>query len=148
MPTPTTKHVNVKTVTFQPGGTGTAIALTGIKDATYDQGIMVIKDSADADLFMSVATAVGYDPGVTLTSNSSFQLLTVVGGTRGTLAFDVPDAYNGVTTGGGGYSVTMTNAIMEKWTQTHGHRKYSGLSLGFTSMAPDGITHPVTITAL
>ncbi len=140
-------HINVKTATFQPGGAGAVTTLAGIKSADYDEGISVLKESADGDLFMSIAAAVGLDPKITLQMIRAFQLFATVGGSWGTLELDIPDAYNGMTAAGGGYTITMTHAILEQRSQQHGHRKFSTQTLAFGSYAPDGVTHPVTIAA-
>lgn len=148
MPTPTGKHINIANATYQPLGTGTLLPIVGAKDATLDLAPQVIKESGDADVYMSIVAAVGQDPTITLSSNTAFQLLTVTPGTWGTLTFDVPDAQNGTAAGGGGYAITMTHAVMEKNSRQFGHRKFAGLSLSFSSYAPDGITSPVSIVAL
>jgi hypothetical protein len=141
-------HVNVTDVNFQPGGTGSLLPIDGAKEATLDYGVQVIKESGDADIYMSIAAAVGQDPTIAISSNRAFQLLTVSGGTAGTLTFKVPDSHSGVTTGQGGYQITVTNAVFEKHTKTFGHRRFAGLAVAFSTYSTDGVTSPISIVAL
>ncbi len=144
----TGKHVNVTDVTFQPGGTGSLLPIVGAKSASLDFNPEIITESGDADTYMSIIAAVGNDPTITVESNGAFQLLTVTPGTKGTLTFKIPDSFSGTAAAGGGYSISMTNAFVGKHTKTFSHRKFAGLGLMFRAYAPDGITSPITITAL
>lgn len=141
-------HINVSDVNFQPGGSGTLLPIAGAKELTIDYGTEVIEESGDADIYNSIAAAVGQKPTISLSSNRAFQLLTVAPGTKGTLTFKAPDSHSGTSASGGGYQVTVTNAVFGKHSKTLGHRRFAGLALGFSPFAPDGLTNPISIVAL
>jgi hypothetical protein len=141
-------HINVTDVNFQPGGTGSLLPIAGAKELSIDYGTEVIEESGDADIYNSIAAAVGQKPTITVNSNRAFQLLTVAPGAKGTLTFKVPDSHSGTSAGGGGYQFTVTNAVFGKHSKQFGHRRFAGLGLGFSPYAPDGVTNPITIVAL
>lgn len=147
MATPTKRSINVGPVTWTPEG-GTLITIDGIKSANYDEGIEVAMESADADLFNTVAAAVHFSPKITLETINPFQLFSTVGGARGALAITVRDAYNGVTPGGGAYQIVMSHAFLENRSQKNKHRGFSDLSMSFGAISLDGSTHPVAVSAL
>lgn len=147
MPTPTKRSINVGPVGWTPSG-GTLLTLDGIKSANYDEGIEIARESADADMFDTVAAAVHFSPKITLETINPFQMFSTVGGARGQLSITVRDAYNGVVVSGGAYQIVMSNAFLESRSQKNKHRAYSDLNMSFGAISTDGSTHPVAASAL
>lgn len=143
----TSRTINVGPVTWTPAS-GSPVTLTGIKSANYDEKIEVIKETADAELFNTVAAAVHFEPTMALETINPYQLTTTVGGARGSLVITIRDAYNGVTTAGGGYTLTMANAFLETRSQSYKKNAYGTQNVTFGAISADGTTHPVTVAAL
>ena len=143
----TNRTINVGPVTWTPSG-GTALILTGIKSADYDEKIEVIKETADAELFNTVAAAVHFEPTMSLETINPYQLMTTVGGTRGSLEVTIRDAYNWITTAGGGYTITIDNAFLETRSQSYKKSAYGTQTLTFGAISDDGTSHPVSVEAL
>lgn len=143
----TNRTINVGPVTWTPSG-GVAVTLTGIKTANYDEKIEVIKETADAELFNTVAAAVHFEPTMALETINPYQLIATVGGSRGTLVVTVRDAYNGIAALGGGYTLTMANAFLEQRSQSYKKNAYGTQNLSFGAISADGLSHPVSVAAL
>ena len=145
----TNRTINVGPVTWTPAGTGAvAVVLTGIKSVSYDEKIEVVKETADAELFNTVAAAVHFEPTMQVETINPYQLMTTVGGSRGSLVFTIRDAYNGIQAGGGGYTLTMANAFLETRSQAYKKSAYGTQNLSFGAISSDGVSHPVSVSAL
>jgi hypothetical protein len=143
----TNRYMNTSGWSFTPAG-GTLIALTGITSYSFDEGISTKKESADFDAFPTVSVCDFRDPTITLDTLDAFALEVTVSGVKGALTGTVRDAYNGVTTGGGGRTISMANAQIQGRTSTHAHREFGRRQLVFGAVSVDGATHPVSTTAL
>jgi hypothetical protein len=142
------RTINVGPVTWTPAPAGSPVTLTGIKSANYDEKVEVTKESADFDLFNTIAAVTHYEPTMSLETINPYQLMSTAGGARGTLLVTIRDALSGVTASGGGYTLSMANAFIEQRSQSYKHRAYGTQTLNFGCYSTDGSTHPVTVTAL
>ncbi len=147
MATPTNRYFETEGWTFLPNG-GTIIALFGITSAAYDEGISTKSEGADFDGFPTVKVCDYREPKITLDTLDAMALYATIAGQKGTLAGILRDAYNGVTVGGGGKTITFTNCQIEGRNFTAAFREFAKQQLVFGGISTDGATHPVAITAL
>lgn len=144
---PSNRYVNIYSGTFTPAG-GSAVTITGIKGVKYDDGISVIRESGDGDLYHTVAVTDLSDPTIEVDTIDGFSLASVLNNQVGTLAVTIGDAVNKVAVGGGGKTITMTNARLTKRTNEHAHRQFSKAMLSFCAISTDGSTSPIAVAAL
>lgn len=143
----TNRYMNFGAVGFTPSG-GSLTTITGVKSVSFDEGVSVKKESADGDLFPTVSVNDQNNPTITIETLDGFVLYAQLAGQKGTLAVVIKDAYNGITTSGGGKTITMSNCQIEKRGTQHKHREFSHQSITFGAISSDGSTHPVAVSAL
>ncbi|MDE2103343.1 MAG: hypothetical protein KGL39_39245 [Patescibacteria group bacterium] len=145
--TATNRYMNTSGWQFTPSG-GSAVTLTGITGASYDEGISTKKEGADFDGFPTVSVRDYADPKITLETLDAMAFYQILAGAKGVLTGNIRDAYNGVTVGGGGKSITMSNCQIEGRNFNAPYRDYARQQLVFGAISSDGQTHPVAIAAL
>lgn len=138
--------MNVSSVGWTPSG-GTLVTLTGIKTFSYDEGGESLLESADFDLFDTVAGINHLAPKITLESIDAMALYATVAGTVGVLTITVRDFTNGATVGGGAKIFTVSNAFLKTRPSQFQHRQLGTQTLTFETSSTDGATHPIAISA-
>lgn len=143
----TGRHMNWTTVTFTPEG-GSLVTLTGVQNVEIDPRGSIVTHSGDGDKFPTTKINDFQDPMITVT----FRALTILNGlavgTRGAFSAVHNDARYGVTAASGGYTVAMANAIIENKPSGGQHRQFGDGRLIMTAESTDGLTNPMTFTAL
>lgn len=125
-----------------------AITFNGIKDIKYDSGISIKKESADGDLFPTAMFNDYQDPTFTCESINPYMAAAITPSLRGTFAYSIADAANGVVTSGGGKSFAITNSYLMGVNIDHTYREFGKGSFTFGTISADGTTSPVTIASL
>ncbi len=140
-------YVNSSAWSFTPNG-GSQTNILRVKDWSLPRGISRIKESADFDHFWTLNVCDFEDPTVSLTTLDPFALVVVSPSSLGTLTGVVRDANNGATTGGGAKQITLTNCGLSDESGSGSHRQYARGTFTFCSTSVDGVTNPLTISAL
>ncbi len=133
---------NVGATTFS------AVVLKGAQSASVDLGLSDKSDSGDFDMLPTVRVTDFLDPKISLSVRDITAGNAVTPGTKATLSMKVGDPIGGITTGGGGQSVSLTNAQIVSDSKSHKHRDFSDVSLSFASTSVDGQTSTLVYTAL
>jgi hypothetical protein len=147
MPTPSKRHLNWPTVTFTPAG-GSLGAITGVQDFEIAPGGNLIKHSGDGDRAPTTVVNDYNDPTVTVTHRDLTAQHALVPGVRGVLVGTHADAKNGVVVGGGGYTVTLTNAVIGDNPSGGRHRQFGEARTMFSAESADGTTSALAYAAL
>jgi len=140
-------YVNSSAWSFTPNG-GSATALPRCKDWSLPRGISRIKESADFDHFWTLNVCDFEDPQVSLTTLDPFAMVTVSASALGTLTGVVRDANNGAVSGGGAKLITLTNCGLSDESGSGSHRQYARGTYTFCSTSTDGVTNPLSISAI
>ena len=147
MPTPTGAYVNSSGWSFTPSG-GSATALPRCKEWSLPRGISRIREGADFDHFYTLNVCDFEDPTITLTTLDPFALVSISPTQLGTLTGVVRDANNGATTGGGAKQITLNNCGLSDESGSGSHRQYARGSYSFCGTSADGVTSPLSISAV
>lgn len=147
MPTPSGRWINCTNCVFTPA-VGNPYPITGVVSMQVTQNGRTIKASGDAEVFNSTVATVMNDPTIVLQSNRPGLFDALPDGSRGVFTCDVPDAVNGLSTGGGGRRYQLSPCHVEGVGSNHQHQNFSAGQIGFVGYAPDGVTNPLTITNL
>jgi hypothetical protein len=134
-------------VAWTPSG-GTMSPLTGIKNATYDEGIETLLEGADYDAFNTVGGAIFAAPKISLETLDAWALYATVAGQKGTLAVTFRDTLNGAAAAGGAKLVTMSNAFLSDRKVQAPYNKFQTQSIMFECTSTDGSTHPVAVSTI
>lgn len=147
--TPTNRYMNSGAWGFTPTG-GSLTNLTGVKSASYDQGISTKSESGDFDVLPTAMANDFMDPKITLEFLDAKAMTYGASGVpaRGTLVGTVYDHFNKGTASGGGFTITFINSQMITASSSHPYRDFAKKSLAFGGISADGSTHPVSIAAL
>lgn len=127
---------------------GSAITIDGVKKVHLDPGISQKTEGADGDAW---ATAVFNDfnePVISIETINPYALAAVSPAERGTLAYSIADAANGVAATSGGKQVTITNTFIRSLPIEHAFREFGNASITLGAISSDGTTNPVTVTSL
>lgn len=143
----TKRMVNVASVGFTPTG-GSLTAITGVTNFSIDEGGSLIEFSGDGDHGPTTKVCDFIDPQVTLTFADVSLAMTLSPGLRGSLVFTHLDAINKATTGGGAITYTLANAIVANPVGTQAHRQFGSATATFESWSSDGVTSPLSSTAV
>jgi len=144
---PTKHQMNVVALAFTPAG-GSSTPLKGVKSATLAPNPVELSDSADNDYFMTVQGLIGLDWKVMLEFNQQSEFTTLTPGVIGTLVYTLPDFVNGVLVGGGGFTVTVINAVYVPGDYVNAHRTLGTQGPHFSTYSTDGTTSPVSFASL
>lgn len=130
--------------------THNAVAITGVKAISFDRGVGMISDSADADAFITHRTVGIQDPVFTVTTMDATALLASGAGTRGIFAFKWLESYSQAKTALSGTLSFATNnlTIMSGSSMSGSHQQLGQQELTFATCSADGVTNPVTVTIL
>lgn len=140
-------YVNSSAWSFTPNG-GSATPLPRIKEWSLPRGISRIRESADYDHYFTLNVCDFEDPMVTLTTLEPFSLVSISPSALGTLTGVVRDANNGATPGGGAKQITLVNCGLSDESGGGAHRQYARGTYTFCSTSADGVTSPLSISAL
>jgi hypothetical protein len=147
MPTPSRKHVNWAPCAFTPTG-GSATTYTGVTTAGIDPNGSLLKFDGDGDRYTTTIINDFNDPVITITCTDIGAMRAWPVGTVGTLVLTHLDARNVATAGGGALLYTLVNAIVADFPFTGAHRQYATGTITFNTFSSDGITNPLSVTAL
>jgi len=142
----TKRYINA-TVAFTPSG-GSSTPATGLTSYNFPANIELQKFDGDADKFTTTLAQTHADPVLTVTVADIFALTSVAYGTRGTVVLTVSDAKNGVTTSGGGRTITGSNVVIGADDPTGSHRQFASNTYSFHGESTDGVTSPWAVAAL
>lgn len=145
----TNRYVNVTALTWTPSG-GSATTITGTTQLGFDPAGSVIKFSGDGDRLPTTVIGDYNDPKVTLNGADIIKFLGLANGARGKLEWKIPDAKGGVSAGGGGYQFTSTTtgAVIVNTPVQSQHRQFASGSVEVAFESADGVTMPISFTAL
>lgn len=143
MPTPSKRFRNWTTVTHN------AVAVTGVRDISVDYGVQDIQEGADADMGPTHGVVTFQSPKITVQTFDAMALIAVAHGAKGVFSAVWNDSYNGVTAGGGGYTLT-TNALtyIGGRGQQGPYNQIGTQALTFHTVWGDGVTNPLSWAAL
>jgi len=144
--TPSKRHVNW-TVSFTPSG-GSLGAITGVQNCEIAPNGNLLKHSGDADRFPTTVVNDFQDPSVTVTHRDLLAQHALAPGIRGVLVCTHLDAKNLAVATGGGYTATLTNAIIQDNPSGGAHRAYGEGRCMFFAESTDGTTNPLAYAAL
>jgi hypothetical protein len=147
MATPSKRHTNVRSVVFT-STVPTVYTLTGVQSARINPRGEVITHSGDADVFPTTKVLSFQDPQVMVTARDHTVINSLALGTRGTLVLTIDDAKNANTASSGGYTATLSNAILADKSTEATHRQYGQGDLTWEAESTDGITNPLGFAAL
>lgn len=147
MPTPSKRHVNWPSVAFTPAG-GSLGLITGVQDCEIAPGGNLIKHSGDGDRYPTTVINDFNDPTITVTHRDLNAQHLLLPGVRGVLVCTHADAKNGVVVGGGGYTATLTNAVISDNPSGGRHRQFGEARTMFSAESTDGTTNPLAYAAL
>jgi hypothetical protein len=133
-------------VTITPG-TGTAITLKNVTSLTPSRLGEIKKFYGDVNAFPQLAVNRNKGRTVSITSGSIGQLMSLPEDTVCTIAATLNDPLNGAAVGGGGYVITLTNAILKSNNMKGDTNEYALGSVEFECFSPTG-TDPMTVVAL
>src|SRR6185436_11036932 len=123
--------------------TATAITINGAKSIKYDANIEVKKEGADGDLGPTTCFWAYMDPTFALELINPYATAAITPDMRGTFAYTIADAHNGVVASGGGKSYSITNAYLMDANIDHTYREFGRSSVSFGTIWADGTTSPV-----
>jgi hypothetical protein len=144
---PTKRHVNWGPVTFTPAG-GTLSTLSGVQDVRIQTQGNLIKHSGDGDRFPTVVTNDYNDPMITVDYRDLTHLHGLTPGQRGVLVCTHRDPTNGVAAGGGAYAATLSPAVVQDTPSGGRHRDWGQGQAIFSCESTDGVTNPLSFSAL
>ena len=124
-----------------------AVTIDGITNFKYNPGISQKPFSADGTRFDTAVFSDSETPTISFSVEHPYRLQGVAATERGTLSFVIPDAQNGITAGGGGYTWTVTDTFLNDLPSDLKHRDWATAEITFGMIASDGITHPVSRVA-
>lgn len=140
-------YVNSNSWQYVASG-GTTYTIPKVKSWSLDRGISRIREGADYDRFNTLNVSDYEDPTITLSTLDPFSLAALSPTVFGTLSGIIRDAYNGATGGGGGKQIQLLNAALMTNSGNGSHRQYANSNYSFCGTSSDGITSPLTISAL
>lgn len=147
MPTPSNAYVNTTSCSFTPSG-GSLTNIKGIKDIAFDPQVETIHEGGDGDFFDTLAGSYKAAWKVTIQVNRPLMLAALTLGASGSLTWVTNDSRNAATTGGGGLTYTLSNAIYGGTPVNAPHRQFATGTHTFTSYSSDGSTSPLSSVAL
>ncbi len=128
--------------------TAAAITMTGIHSFKIDDGISIKKEAADGDLYPTACFNDFLDPSFTFDTIDPEMSAALTPDMRGTTTLSLSDAANGLTTGGGGFTLAITNTYEMSRSRDFAFREFGKGSMAFGTISADGTTSPITKTAL
>jgi hypothetical protein len=141
----THRFMNWTGVTFTPLN-GTPTAITGVTSIQIDSGGSLLKFSGDGDRFSTTVVNDFNDPTIIVHSADLAAVRAFPVGTVGTFTATHNDAKNG--TGSGAVTYVLTNAVVAS-NPIHGtHRQFGQGVLTLTSYSTDGVTNPLSSSAM
>lgn len=125
-------------------------AITGVTNFAYDAGGSLIKFSGDGDRYPTTVVNDFSDPSFSLTTADMAAARACTPGLRGVFTATINDAKNGISAGGGGYTVSTssTGGVVMTNSATQAHRQFGSATISIAVESSDGITNPVSFTAL
>lgn len=102
----------------------------------------------DAAIFDQLIVVPGQKRTFTLTTGDVKAAAAIAVGTDATFVIILNDPKNGVTAAGGAISYTYTHAVLVDNPAEGDHAKFASATLSFEAYALDGVTDPLTVTAL
>lgn len=124
-------------------------AIDGVNNVSFNRGIQKISESADADLYPTVAGPIYYDPSFSVTTINAGIFLATSPATYGIFTTTLCDHKNFATTGGGALSFTTNaNSYISDQSVSGAYNKVAEQQLTFSTQAVDGVTNPVVIAAV
>jgi len=140
---PTNRYMNWSGVSMS--GTG----ITGVKEISFDEGISVKEESGDFDQGPTVAVVDWRNPFFNMTLIDALAVISQVSGARGVFQAVLRDAYNGALATGGAKQFATNSLAYIAGRQINGtHREYGRQTMMIKTISADGVTNPVTVTAL
>lgn len=131
------------------GVTMAGTAVTGVKEISFDEGISIKEESADFDLGPTCSVVDWRNPSFSITLIDAMILFSQISGAKGIFQAVLRDAFNGATASGGGKTfATNSNAYIGGRQIGGAHREFARQTLMVKTMSADGVTNPVTVTAL
>jgi hypothetical protein len=141
------RFMNWTSVGFTPTGSS-LIAVTGVTSVTADNGGNLVEFSGDGDHYITTVVNDMSDPTFTIASADIAALNQLTPGLRGIFTATFNDAKNRVTTGGGALLYTVANAIVGGNSGGGQHRQFGASTVTIKTESTDGVTSPVSITAV
>lgn len=122
----------------------------GVKDVAFDRGIQQIRDSADADAYITHSVVGVQDPSFRVTTTEASALLATAAGTRGVFTFTWLESYSQVASAGSGSLTFTTNSLtmLAAHSLQGAHQQLGTAQFTFATCSVDGTTNPVTVTTL
>lgn len=143
----TKRFMNWTGVSFTPSG-GSLLTYTGVTNVAIDLGGSLAKFSGDGDRYNTTVVNDFNDPSITVTSADLTALRTNPVGTVGAFSATHNDAKNLVTASGGAITYALANAVVSTVQVGGAHRQFGQGTIGFDTFSSDGVTSPLTYTAL
>ncbi len=148
----TNTFINFSGVTVTPtpvGGTvGSAVPIDRVTSATPGGAATLEKFRGDADRFARVIAAPEVERTFEIETGDVAAARSLIQGAVYTVFGKLGDALNGITTGGGGISFSLINAVLADVDIKGEHAKYASATLKFEAFSADGVTDPLTVVAL
>lgn len=138
----TKRHMNWTTVQL-----GSQV-FTGVSQVAFDNGGSLAKFAADGDKYNTTVVNDFNDPSASLTTADLAAAYACPVGTRGSFSAVANDAKNGVSTGQGGRTYTLANAIVAENSLSGQHRQFMTAQLSFSAESSDGTTNPLSSAAV
>lgn len=144
---PTKRFVNWTATGFTPTG-GTLQPYTGVRSVAFDPGGNLIKFSGDGDRYPTTIVNDMNEPSCTIQAADLASVRMSPPGTVGTVTATHNDARNGAQAGGGGIAYTLANAVVRNTPISGEHRQFGSGTVQFDAFSSDGLTNPLSATAL
>lgn len=150
--TPSKRHMNwVSTQFVTAATTPVTIPITSVQSIDLDQQVSLKKLSGDGDQFNTTIVRDFGDPQATVHYNDLASAHQLIGGLRGTFSSTHNDSKNLSAVGGGGYTVSLGTggyAVISNTTSGGKHRDFGEAQTMICAESADGLTNPMTFTAL
>ena len=147
MSTPTNLFINWSTVGYTPSG-GSLASLNKVTSVKPSRNGQMEGFKGDVDQFFRVIAVPSQTRTIEVTTGDVKAALAIAIGSHGAFSAIFADAINGTTVGGGGITIALTNCVVTGNTAQGEHAKFGEATITFEGYASDGITDPLTVTAL
>jgi hypothetical protein len=142
------RHIKFPSTVFtQTSPSATVHTITGVRNVSWKRNGQVVKHLGDADAGPSVVAASQEDPTVSITMRDLNKASALTIGARGSLAVQHGDAIGAMTTGNGGYTMTLNPAVLQDVSGGGPSHDLGEGSLEFCGEFSDGVTNPMTFAA-
>jgi hypothetical protein len=144
---PTNLYINWSNFTFTPAG-GVAIAVARVTSCKQDRSAVEEKFKGDNALFWQAVATPTQERSIEVDFGDIVTAQSIPVGVVGAMGITLADAQNGILPGGGGVHYTLTPCVCTGVVAGGDHAKFGGTTVKFTGFNPDGVTDPLTKTAL